>query len=401
MNALELNNRRLRVVFAGGGTGGHLYPALAIAEQLEEKSDDVSSTFLCSTRPLDSRILAEEGVEHATVHAKPFSLRPLALANFVRTWPGVVKQCRERLREIAESGGGGGGRGRTVVVAMGGFVSAPVVAAAKRERLPVILVNLDATPGRANKWVAKRSDRIYTAAEVDGFAAWERVRPIVRWAAIADGDAAFCRREIGLDPAMKTLLVTGASQGARSINHLMMALLEKQPERFRGWQVIHQCGPVATTKDNLDEAAIALAYEKAGVRALVKPLFREMGRVWGAADVAISRCGAGSVGEAWANRVPCVFLPYPYHRDQHQRKNALPLERAGGAVIVEDKIEAGLNVEGAGAVLLRLMGNEPEVEAMRGKLRELGPADGAGALADAILASVSRDSGGKRPARYT
>ncbi|MBX3380805.1 MAG: UDP-N-acetylglucosamine--N-acetylmuramyl-(pentapeptide) pyrophosphoryl-undecaprenol N-acetylglucosamine transferase [Phycisphaeraceae bacterium] len=369
----------LRVIFAGGGTGGHLYPALAVAEQLAERNDRVESVFLCSARPLDARILSEESVQFVPIPARPFSLRPLALASFVRTWPGVVRRCRRQLDQESR-------RGRTIVVAMGGFVSAPVVAAAKKERIPVLLVNLDATPGLANKWVAQRCERVFTAAEVSGFPSWRRIRPIVRWAAIADGDRQFCRRELGLDPDLKTLLVTGASQGARTINRLMMALIEHRRSEFDGWQVIHQCGPVATTNDAWDEKAITGAYDKAGIRALVKPLFREMGRVWGAADLAIGRCGAGSVGEAWANRVPCLFLPYPYHKDQHQRLNALPLERVGGAIIAQDRIEVLANETDAGVTLLSLMSDGARRDAMREKLRELGPADGAGALADAILA---------------
>ncbi|MBL8876895.1 MAG: UDP-N-acetylglucosamine--N-acetylmuramyl-(pentapeptide) pyrophosphoryl-undecaprenol N-acetylglucosamine transferase [Phycisphaerae bacterium] len=378
MNAVRPNDN-LRVVFAGGGTGGHLYPALAVAEQLAERSEQIESVFYCSTRPLDARILAEEGASFVAVPARPFSLRPVELASFVRTWSGVVRRCRRQLRQEAE-------RNRVVVVAMGGFVSAPVVAAARKERLPVVLVNLDATPGRANKWVAKRSGVVLTAAEVGGFPAWKRIRPIVRWAAIADGDRPFCRRELGLDPAVNTLVVTGASQGARTINRLMMELIERRRGAFEGWQVIHQCGPVATAKDTLDERGIAAGYEKAGIRALVKPLFREMGRVFGAADIAIGRCGAGTVADAWANRVPCVFMPYPYHKDQHQRLNALPLEKAGCAVIVQDRIDAPANVADAGEVLIGLMADGAKRESMRDKLRELGPADGAGAVADAILA---------------
>lgn len=373
----------LRVVFAGGGTGGHLYPALAIAEQLADRmtggGEQVESVFYCSTRPLDARILTEEGAAFVAIPARPFSLRPVELASFVRTWSGIVRRSRRQLRQEAE-------QGRVVVVSMGGFVSAPVVAAARKERLPVVLVNLDATPGRANKWVAKRSGVVLTAAEVDGFPKWKRVRPIVRWAAIADGDRPFCRRELGLDPAANTLVVTGASQGARTINRLMMELIEQKRGAFEGWQVIHQCGPVATAKDTLDERAIAAGYEKAGIRALVKPLFREMGRVFGAADLAIGRCGAGTVADAWANRVPSVFMPYPYHKDQHQRLNALPLETAGCAVIVQDRIDASANVADAGEVLLGLMADGSKRESMRDKLRELGPADGAGAVADAILA---------------
>jgi UDP-N-acetylglucosamine--N-acetylmuramyl-(pentapeptide) pyrophosphoryl-undecaprenol N-acetylglucosamine transferase len=279
-------------------------------------------------------------------------------------------------------------RGPVVVVAMGGFVSAPAASAARKARVPLMLVNLDATPGKANRWVAKRSDRVFTAAEPEGggYATWERVRPIVRWAAIADGDRPFCRRELGLDPDKPLLLVTGASQGARSINAMMVRMLQTQPSRFMGWQVIHQCGPATLGGGGeFDESAIVAAYAKAGVPAMIRPLFREMGRVWGAADVAISRCGAGSVAEAWANRVPSVFLPYPYHKDEHQRKNAIPLERAGGAVIVKDHVDAAANEGEAGSVLLGLMDEPEKREAMTRRLRELGPPDGAGVVAEAIL----------------
>ncbi len=376
-----MSEKRLQVIFAGGGTGGHLYPAIAISEQLGDRSDSVDSHFVCSTRPLDAKLLSEEGVAFTPVAARPFALSPLRLAEFVRTWPSVVRACRRVIASLRE-------RGPVVVVAMGGFVSAPAASAARKARVPLVLVNLDATPGKANRWVAKRSDRVFTAAEPEGrgYATWERVRPIVRWAAIADGDRAFCRRELGLDPDKPLLLVTGASQGARSINAMMVRMLQTQPSRFMGWQVIHQCGPATLGGGGeFDESAIVAAYAKAGVPAVVKPLFREMGRVWGAAEVAISRCGAGSVAEAWANRVPCVFLPYPYHKDEHQRKNAIPLERTGGAVIVKDHLDAAGNEADAGAVLLGLMDEPEKRDAMTRRLRELGPPDGAGVVAEAIL----------------
>jgi UDP-N-acetylglucosamine--N-acetylmuramyl-(pentapeptide) pyrophosphoryl-undecaprenol N-acetylglucosamine transferase len=361
-----VSEKRLQVIFAGGGTGGHLYPAIAISEQLGDRSDSVDSHFVCSTRPLDAKLLSEEGVAFTPVAARPFALSPLRLAEFVRTWPSVVRACRRVIASLRE-------RGPVVVVAMGGFVSAPAASAARKARVPLVLVNLDATPGKANRWVAKRSDRVFTAAEPEGrgYAPWERVRPIVRWAAIADGDRAFCRRELGLDPDKPLLLVTGASQGARSINAMMVRMLQTQPSRFMGWQVIHQCGPATLGGGGeFDESAIVAAYAKAGVPAVVKPLFREMGRVWGAAEVAISRCGAGSVAEAWANRVPCVFLPYPYHKDEHQRKN---------------HVDAAGNEADAGSVLLGLMDEPEKREAMTRRLRELGPPDGAGVVAEAIL----------------
>lgn len=106
---------------------------------------------------------------------------------------------------------------------------------------------------------------------------------------------------------------------------------------------------------------------------------------WGGADVAVSRAGAGSVGEAWANRVPSILMPYPYHKDQHQRANAEPLERAGGAIVVEDLIEAGPNMGVAGARLAELLTDGAKRDAMRQGLRSLGPADGAERVARALV----------------
>lgn len=379
----------LGVVFAGGGTGGHLFPALAIAEQLHERDPGVRCEFLCSERPLDRQILSEEGVRFTPIPARAFGLRPLILANFLRGWAPSVRAARRSVRrlrdELREQG-----VDRLIVVAMGGFVSAPGARAAVLEKLPLVLVNLDATPGRANGWVARRAGTVFTAAEVKSRPTWRVVRPIVRSAAVADGDAAHCRRELGLDPAARTLLVTGASQGAKSINHLMMHLLETRPSRLMGWQVIHQCGPVVREGDRWTRDAIAQAYRQAGLPALVVPLIREMGRAWGAADLALSRCGAGSVAEAWANRVPTLFLPYPYHADQHQKWNAAPLERVGAAVLRTDHIEPQANAADAGETLLGLMDDPQRRQDMRARLRELGPADGAGVIAEAIL---SRSTG--------
>lgn len=174
--------------------------------------------------------------------------------------------------------------------------------------------------------------------------------------------------------------MTGASQGARSVNAFACSFVRAHGEELRrgGWQVVHQTG-------SEDNGAWREAYEGEGVPALVETFFDGMGVCWGAAELAVSRAGAGSVAEAWANRVPTVFLPYPYHRDQHQRFNAAPLERAGGAVIVEDLIDAGRNVADAGERVMALMRDGGARAAMREAYRSLGPVDGAAMMAAALL----------------
>ncbi len=354
-------------LFAGGGTGGHIYPALAIAEHLT-RSPSVRCVFLCSDRPLDAEILTREGVPFDIIPAKPFSVRPRAFIRFAASWGGAVRISRAIIARE---------RAATVhIVAMGGFVAAPVVQAARVERCPITLVNLDAVPGKANRWIARHAARVFTAAPVDG-AAWTRVPPIVRAGATAGRSAAECRRALGLDPDRATLLVTGASQGARSINRLLIRMVADRAPDFRNWQVIHQTGAN-------EDAPVRDAYQAAQIRAVVRPFIVEMGLAWGAADLAVSRAGAGSVAEAWSNRVPTIFLPYPYHRDQHQRANARPLEEAGAAVIVQDRIEEAANAADAGAILARLMKDDSERNRIRDSLARLGPADGAARIAAAL-----------------
>ncbi len=363
-------------LFAGGGTGGHLYPALAIAERLIELAPDSRAVFACSTRPLDATILgaerlAGEPAAFEAIPAHPFGIRPRVLWRFVTTWGRAVRAGRDMIRA----------REPACVVAMGGFVAAPVAQAAVAQRRRLALVNLDAVPGRANRWIARRAGRIFTGPDA-GPASWERVGPIVRRAAMAPAPREECRRRLGLDPSRPTLLVTGASQGARSINQAMSLLTRGRPALFAEgrWQVIHQTGP-----GEVDAAREA--YASAAIPALVAEFLSPMGVAWGAADAGVGRAGAGIVAEAWANGVPMVFMPYPHHRDQHQRANALPLVRAGAAELIEDLADPERTAPALGDALVRVM--DPARRAgMVDALRSLGPVRGAERVAAGLLAMV-------------
>ncbi|MBK7405026.1 MAG: UDP-N-acetylglucosamine--N-acetylmuramyl-(pentapeptide) pyrophosphoryl-undecaprenol N-acetylglucosamine transferase [Phycisphaerales bacterium] len=363
------------IVFAGGGTGGHLYPAVAVLERLRELEPGLQPRFLCSTRQIDERILLAQGVLFQPIPAAPLSSRPLGLARFVWSWGGAVRASRAAIQRLRAECGGGPLR----VLSTGGFVAAPVVQAARVERIPVVLLNQDAPPGKANRWIARHASQVFTAAQVDR-PAWVRIPPVVRRAALAPADRAECRRRLGLDPDRPVLFVTGASQGSRSVNEFLGAFLQAHGPAMvgEGWQVVHQTG-------SLNNDACRSSYDEAGVTALVEPFFDAMGLAWGACECAVSRAGAGSVAEAWANHVPTLFLPYPYHRDQHQRQNAEPLRRVGGAMIETDHIEATLNMVQVAPKLLELMANPAKRDAMRAALASLGPVDGADRLARALL----------------
>jgi UDP-N-acetylglucosamine--N-acetylmuramyl-(pentapeptide) pyrophosphoryl-undecaprenol N-acetylglucosamine transferase len=287
------------------------------------------------------------------IAAEGLSLKPARLYRFARAFLAGRAQSRELLAE----------RGARAIVALGGYVTAPVASAARAMKVPILLVNLDATPGKANRVVARGAARILTALPtptMPNFA--ERVVGMpIRRAAIGTGGAGDARVRLGLEAGFKTLLVTGASQGATSLNDLMALLLREERPAFSGWQVLHLVG-------NADRAPLEAAYRAAGVRASVVPFIHEMGLAWRAADLALSRAGANSVAEAIHNAVPTVFAPYPYHADLHQRWNAEPYAKEGVAILADDLIDAQRNRATLGAALVALMTDDGRREAMRAAL---------------------------------
>jgi UDP-N-acetylglucosamine--N-acetylmuramyl-(pentapeptide) pyrophosphoryl-undecaprenol N-acetylglucosamine transferase len=369
------HNVRNAVILAGGGSGGHISPGLAIAEALRELDPCVRAIFVCSERPIDALMLGEADERFLSLPAQPFSLRPDKLLRFYRTFQASRNVARGMLQR----------EGARCVAALGGFVAAPVMCAARDLKLPRVLINLDDPPGKANRMMALMATTVLSAIEVRSPGTSKfKYQPVgfpVRNRSIAPGDALECRSRLGLDPAKPVLLVTGASQGAASLNQMMIALVHDQPEHFRGWQVLHLCGE-GEVKQSLEHA-----YAEAGIAGAVLPFLHEMGLAWGAAEVALSRAGANSVAEVAVNCVPSVFLPYPYHKDEHQRRNAEPLEKLGGAAIMTDHIDPQQNLGRAGRVLVELLTNEPRRRAMQSALQANRPANASHEIAAILLAA--------------
>ncbi len=368
--------KRVSVVFAGGGSGGHIFPGLAIAEALRDAASDdqavsnVDCVFVCSERAIDAQILSAAGESFEPIPARPFALKPRGFMRFAMSWPGAVKRAKHvisRERESADD---------VQLVAVGGFAAAPAVRAATKLGIPVTMLNLDAAPGKANRWIASQASRVLTTMDV-GEPGWTHIPPIVRKGAVSDDTPQVCRARFGLDPDAPTLLVTGGSQGAGTITQLMIKLCAA-PELLTGWQVIHQASAQ-------DSAAITQAYADAKVRAWVQPFIDDMASALRAADLAISRAGAGSVAEARAARLPTLFMPYPFHRDQHQKLNAQPLVDAGAAVLADDLIDPARNARAIGVMLSELLNDEAARLSMRENLERLGPTDGADVVANVVL----------------
>lgn len=363
------------VLFAGGGTGGHIYPNIAIAERLVEKRPDITPHFLVSQRAGDAGILSSRDLSFTQSSVRPFPplSRPWRFISFYLAWRKSLAETRSLLKngEIE------------MVVATGGYVSGPAIVAAHKAGLPRIMVNLDAIPGKANHRLSRYTPTIFSVYETPVLPDATIVGLPLRASSTGTANQQEAREALGLRPDVPVLFITGATHGAASIIRTMMAVVgsAERVAHFDGWQVFHQCG-------TFDVAKLQAAYDDAGVTAKVVAYCDRMGDAWRAASLSVSRAGAGSVAEAWENAAPTVFLPNPYHKDQHQRHNVQPLLDVGGARIVDDRVDPQANLPVFGALLTELMRDADARQAMQTALRDSCPPDGASAVADWVLAQL-------------
>jgi len=359
------------VVLAGGGSGGHVAPAMAVAERIAQLEPDRPLHVLCSERSIDARMLESDGLDFTALPARPPSVRPIAAAAFLVALQRSIGRAGAVLRAVRAG----------VVLTLGGFVAVPAAIAARRLGVPVVVLNLDDPPGRANRILFRRSDLVLGAAALEHHP--ERIHEVVgvpiRRSSLAPGDQRSCRASLGLDPDRRVLLVTGASQGAGSLNALVPRLADPDGPLPAHWQLLHLHGPDRPAVDSIP----------GDDRLHARPFLEAMGLAWGAADLAISRAGANSVAEVVVNAVPTIFLPYPHHRDRHQHRNAAPAERAGGAVVVEDLLDPEANLEALEPLVRELTRDDGRLASMADALRSIAGPDAADVIARRLLATAA------------
>lgn len=351
------------MLLVGGGTGGHIYPNVGVVERLQARNRDVVH-FLVSDRPSDAKILDALGYPYTSSPARPLpsARKPWKALDFLAGWRRSTRQLMQLLERESVS----------CVVATGGFVSGPAVVAAARRKIPRVLVNLDAVPGQANRRLAGLCTKVFSSYPSELLPGAERIGLPLRAISVGDMSPQDARSTLGLDPELATLFITGATHGAESLIKAMMAFVADadRAAAFDGWQVFHQCG-------TFDVATLQKAYDDAGVKAKAVDYCSSMGSAYRACDLVVSRAGAGSVAEAWANHAPSIFLPNPYHKDQHQRFNAEPMVAAGGAVMVTDHVDADATANDLEGPLLRLLREPAARDAMTQACAESCPPDGA------------------------
>ena len=338
--------------FAGGGTGGHIYPAIAVAEQLLLIEPKARIHFFCSTRDIDSRILSNTDFEFTSLPARGFTIRPGGFVSFCGSFRASYKSARRTILENRNS----------IIIGAGGFVSAPVCLAAKKLGTPIGLLNVDILPGKANRILARWADEIFVQFEqTKKFFARTKAAIDVVGCPLRNGfinpQSQRAIEQLNLDKKKKILLITGASSGSENINRAMCLLLKKLEVFKDYWQIVHLAG-----RNNHEK--VQNNYKEAAISYKVIGYYDDMADLLAAADLVIGRSGAVSVAEFAAAAVPSICMPYPYHKDRHQYLNAGVLVDAGAAVIVDDLPEDNQRAQNLWQVLEELMKDQVKRQKM-------------------------------------
>jgi UDP-N-acetylglucosamine--N-acetylmuramyl-(pentapeptide) pyrophosphoryl-undecaprenol N-acetylglucosamine transferase len=332
----------MRVVLAGGGTGGHVIPALAIAQQLK-KEFAAEVLFVGTPRGMENRLVPAAGFELKLV--KVGALNRVSLATRLRTIVDLPRAVWDASRMLANFRA-------DVVVGVGGYASGPAMAAAILKRIPTVAFEPNVVPGFANRKIA----RWVTAAAVQ----FEQTGKFFRNHQVTGVPVRPAFFEIsprGASATPPTLLVFGGSQGAHAINAAMMAALPALRGKVPGLHIIHQTG-----ERDYNEARAA--YESAGMNAEVSAFISDMPGVFARADLLVCRSGASTVGEVTAAGKAAVFIPFPRAADDHQKVNAQALVDAGAAALLE---EANLSADSLSEKVGALFAD-------RGRLEQMGQA---------------------------
>lgn len=322
----------MKVLMAGGGTGGHIYPGITIAQTLMDLYDDVEILFVGARGGMEEDLVPRAGFSFASIPAR-YLRRRLSAEVLLTAWT-AWRGFREAWRIV--------GRFRPdVAVGTGGYVSGPVIAAAAMRRVPTVIQEQNAYPGLTSRLLGRGAHHIALGSEA--------ARPHFRSARVTVTGNPIRKdiltrtraegiRALGLDPRRKTVLVFGGSQGGRSLNNAMLdaaASLGARPDV----QVLHQTGKGGFADVVARAGAAAVRHSDERVSAghwHIVPFIHDMPAAYAAADLVVCRAGAITLAEITAKGLPAILVPYPFAAERHQDANAAELERAGAAVVVPD-----------------------------------------------------------------
>jgi UDP-N-acetylglucosamine--N-acetylmuramyl-(pentapeptide) pyrophosphoryl-undecaprenol N-acetylglucosamine transferase len=339
---MTISTRTARLLFAGGGTGGHLYPAVAIADRVAELLQGkcpVEIVFVGTRRGLEYRLGEKLGYPLKLINVRGL-VRSFTLTNLLVPFVLLVAlvKAASLLNKFAPD----------IVVGTGGYVSWPVLRMAAWKKITAVIQEQNSFPGITTRRLAPKVDKIYLGSEKAKTYLKTSAPVLVTGnpvrSSLAGGDRAEALKKFKLDPSKKTILIIGGSQGARALNRAVLQNLEEE-ELDEKYQLLWQTG-----KRDYKEV-IALSGEKVKRHSLFH-FENNMALVYAAADLVISRAGALALAELEACRLPSILVPYPYAAGDHQRYNAQAFVDRGFAVMLDEKELAQVNVLKKAAALI-------------------------------------------------
>jgi UDP-N-acetylglucosamine--N-acetylmuramyl-(pentapeptide) pyrophosphoryl-undecaprenol N-acetylglucosamine transferase len=364
----------MRVVIACGGTGGHLFPGLAVAQALKERGHEL--LLIVSEKAIDAQALKAHPdfrAEKLPSVGLPSLLSPAMIRFITRTWESIG-QCKEIYRKFRPD----------AVLGMGGFTSTAPLLAARLGKIPSFVHESNSIPGKANKWASR-----FVSCVLLGFQACAQFFPGRKCLVVGTP----VRQDLGeriprdealalfqLDPTRRTLLVMGGSQGAAGINQLMFKAAPLL--RDANLQIIHLTG-------ERDDRLAAANYLREEIPTYVAPFHHRMQEVYSAADLVVSRAGAASLSELSHFGLPSLLVPYPYAAENHQETNADIYVEAGAA---EKFLESDTSADALARRIVELLGDDTARGHMAAAAKAMAPDDAAKKVADVIEQVVKADA---------
>jgi UDP-N-acetylglucosamine--N-acetylmuramyl-(pentapeptide) pyrophosphoryl-undecaprenol N-acetylglucosamine transferase len=359
--------KALKIIITGGKTGGHLFPGIAIAQALERINPDVDILFVGTTAPFETQTLEKYGYAHTSIISKPikggniitkaFSMSIL-IVSLIQSMI-LVKRFKPDF-----------------VLGVGGFSSFAVVLAAWFLKIPTAIQEQNAFPGLTNRLLSRFAKTIFTSfKETKGFANNPKVKYVGNPVRKTQSPETFDKLNLNnFDPLKFTLLVTGGSQGAASINTAFMEALELMGNTG-DFNIIHQTGIH-------DESKILQHYKHLKIKATARAFFHNMPQLQNLANLVITRAGAGTISELCIKGLPSILIPFPHAADDHQTFNAKALEEQDAAVMIKDKEMTGQALK---KTMEDLIKNRKKLNHMAGMLKQLAMPDADEKIANHIL----------------
>lgn len=364
----------MRIVVSGGGTGGHIYPALAFIREVKKEHPNVEVLYIGTEKGLESTIVRKEAIPFQSIHITGFK-RSLSFEN-VKTifrFLSGVKKSKQMLKEFQAD----------VVIGTGGYVCGPVVYAAHSLGIPTIIHEQNSVPGLTNKFLSRYVDKVAICFnEAKDFFPREKVvltgNP--RATEVLNQDGIKGKLSVGLKTNMPTVLVVGGSRGARPINEAILSSLSTIAAK--PYQVLYVTGEV-------HYEAVMKEMELVGnpKNVIVKPFIHNMPEVLSGMDLVVARAGATTLAEITALGIPSILIPSPYVTNNHQEKNARALSDHGAAtLIVENELTSNKLLSSIDELML----DQNQLKAMKQKAYKLGIRDAASKLYSVMEQLISK-----------